>query len=239
MPLKTITIESVDRFTALVIGPAGIGKTSLLRTIPKNEKAIILSAESGLLCVRDLVKSGQVEGFEIGSFQEMTEAYNYLVNPDIAKKYQWIFIDSLTEISGRCVEAMKAKYPAGGDSFKLWGDYADRMTALVKGFRDISGYSVVFTCLPTVDKDEANRRFVAPAVAGTSLKERLTSYFDEVLYMSMQKADDGTEYRAFVTQSFEKYPAKDRSGKLSLIEKPDLAYLKTKIMTGHGKKEGK
>jgi hypothetical protein len=59
--------------------------------------------------------------------------------------------------------------------------------------------------------------------------------------MTMQKADDGTEYRAFITQSFEKYPAKDRSGKLSIIEKPDLAYIKAKIMNGHGKmkKEGK
>ena len=64
MPLKPIVAEKVDRFTALVIGEAGIGKTSLLRTIPEEDKVCVLSAESGLLAVRDLVKAGRVE--EIG-----------------------------------------------------------------------------------------------------------------------------------------------------------------------------
>jgi hypothetical protein len=104
------------------------------------------------------------------------------------------------------------------------------MTTLIKGFRDLKSYSVVFTCLPTVEKDEANRRFVGPAVAGTSLKERLTSYFDIVLYMTSQKTDEGAEYRCFITQPIDRYPAKDRSGRLNTIEKPDLSHIKNKIM---------
>jgi len=231
MPLKPIKMESVNRFTALVIGDAGIGKTSLVRTIPDDEKVCVLSAESGLLSVKDLVQSGKIQGFEITSFQDMREAYQHLLTDDEAQKtFQWIFIDSLTEISSRCVEAMKAKYPSGADSFKLWGDYNDLLTTLIKGFRDLHQYSVVFSCLPSVEKDEANRRFVGPAVSGASLKERLTSYFDEVFFMTSQKTDEGQEYRCFITQPYLRYPAKDRSGKLALIEKPDLANIKRKIM---------
>lgn len=232
MALKPITPESLDRCTIVVIGPAGIGKTSLLRTIPEGESACVLSAEAGLLSVRDLVKAKLVTGFEIGSFSEMKEAFDILNNdPAFKEKYQWIFIDSLTEISSRCVEAMKAKYPSKSDSFNLWGEYIELMTMIIKGFRDIAHYSVVFSCLPSVEKDENNRRFIGPAISGNSLKERLTSYFDEVFYMTSQKDAEGNEHRVFITQPWERYPAKDRSGRLNLVEKPDLNLIKTKIFT--------
>ena len=227
--LKPITKESVDRFTCLVLGPAGIGKTSLLRTIPEGEKVLVLSAESGLLSLRDLVHSRQVEGFEIGSFAEMKEAYQYCISPE-GKNFGWIFIDSLTEISSRCVEAMQSKYPSKSDSFPMWGEYNQLMTAIIKGFRDLQTHSVVFTGLVSVDKDESNRRFIGPSISGSSLKERLTSYFDEVLLMESRTTEDGTEYRCFLTQPIERSCAKDRSGKLSPIEQPNLAAIKTKIL---------
>ena len=81
--LRPITVQSANRISALVVGPAGIGKTSLLRTLcgqtfndgkwektGEAEKVFVLSAESGLLCVRDLIQSGDVKGCEIGSLKE-------------------------------------------------------------------------------------------------------------------------------------------------------------------------
>jgi hypothetical protein len=174
-----------------------------------------------------------VMGFEIYSFQDLKEAYELLsTDKAMQGKFKWVFIDSLTEISGRCYEAMKAKYPNKSDSFALWGDYTDAMSLLIKGFRDLKPYNVVFTVLETIELDEIKRRYAAPAIAGSQLKDRLTSYFDEVLYMTGMKADDGSEYRAFVTQPWERYPGKDRSGKLHLIEKPDLGHIKSKILNG-------
>ncbi|MBF0290525.1 MAG: AAA family ATPase [Nitrospinae bacterium] len=229
MPLKIIQPDSVERFTALVIGAAGIGKTSLLRTIPADEKVCVLSAEGGLLCVRDLVQAGHIEGFEIGTFTEFKEAFDFLAHDNQAReRYRWIFIDSLTEIAGRCVEAYQAKYPDKKDSFNLWGGYRDSMTVLIKGFRDLAPYNVVFTCLEEKDKDDINRIYYMPALAGKEVKERLTSYFDEVFYMTTLESG-GTVERVFFTQPYERRPAKDRSGRLDLVEKPDLQVIKQKI----------
>lgn len=241
--LKKITIETASRFCALVIGPAGIGKTSLLRTIlgqcydpengwvqcqEPNGKVLTLSAESGLLCVRDCIAGGLVEGFEIGSFSDMREAFTALQSPEFKERYQWVFIDSLTEIAARCVESAKQKFPSGGDSFKLWGEYNDSMTALIKAFRDMTSYSVIFTCLETVSQDQNNVRYKAPMISGTGLKERLTSYFDEVLYMERERNEDGSETVVFKTR--ELGVAKDRSGRLEPIEPANLLTIRNKII---------
>ncbi len=179
--LKPITHESADRICCLIIGKYGLGKTSLIRTMlgqdyngetweqifETEEKVCVLSAESGLLAVRDLVKSGKVEGYEIGSLQEFKEAYQLLASsPDMKERYQWIFIDSLTEIASKCEETMKEKYPNASDTFKLWNDYSSMMTTTIKGFRDLQDYNVVFTCLETIEKDENNKRYIAPSMAG-------------------------------------------------------------------------
>lgn len=230
MALNFITPESADRMTALIIGRAGIGKTSLLRTIPESEPVCTLSAEAGLLCVRDLVQSGQVTGLEIRSLAEFQEALAALKTDDWKAAYRWIFIDSLTEIAARCVEEYQRRYPDKKDSFNLWGGYLDTMTALIKGFRDLTDYNVVFTCLESVDYDEVKRRHIAPDIQGRQLKERLTSYFDEVFYMTTLPDANGVEQRVFFTQPRPGQPGKDRSGKLSDIEHPDLASIKAKIL---------
>lgn len=247
--LKPITTESGNRIAALVIGQAGIGKTSLLRSLMGQEfdvaknswaqtgnpigRVCVLAAEPGLLCVRDLVQAGYVEGFEVGSLADFKEALSVLSLPENQQKYQWIFIDSLTEIASRCAEAMKTKYPDKKDSFPMWGEYTDTMTALIKAFRDMAAYNVVFSCLDDIDKDELNRRFVGPDIAGNGLKQRLPSYFDEVLYLTQITNEQGVPYRVFFCQPSDKYKAKDRSGKLGQIEKPCLQNIFQKIIGGN------
>jgi hypothetical protein len=244
--LKPINPESVERICALIVGRYGLGKTSLIRTVlgqeyidgqwvqtsEHGEKACVLSAESGLLAVRDLVKAGMVEGYEIGSLAEFKEAYTLLATvPEMKERYRWIFIDSLSEISQRCDSAMRDKYPDAAKTFKRWDDYADTMIKTIKSFRDLTDYNVVFTCLETIDKDESNRRFTAPDVVGRGLKEKLPSFFDEVFYMRLMQDEQGGEHRVLYTQPVNEYPAKDRSGKLDTIEAPNLLNIKNKILS--------
>ena len=251
MALQRITAQSADRICALLIGPAGIGKTSQIRCLLgqdyqngqwvqsgfQPEKVLVLSAESGLLCVRDLVASGQVEGFEIRSLADFQEALRYCLTSDFRQAgYRWVFLDSLTEIAARCAEDLQKKYPSKSDSFKMWGEYSQTMTDIIKTFRDLSGVNVVFTCLLAVEKDDAGRRFPVPDISGSGLKQRLTSYFDEVLVMERLVLNVGNpeaptmqEVLVFNTRN----PvglAKDRSGKLAETEYPSLLAIRNKIL---------
>lgn len=248
MVLRALTPDVADRIAALVVGKYGTGKTSLLYTmlgfhfntetrtwepvpgyVP--EKVCVLSAEGGLLAVRDLLKKGLVEGFEVENIHDFQTAFDALTHdPAFIERYQWVFIDSLTEISGRCEEAMAEKYPDRSQSFAMWGEYAKTMNRLVKGFRDLRNFNVVFTCLETVEKDETGKRYKAPAVYGRDLKEKLPSYFDEVLYLQLVADVNGQTVRQFVTEVMDELPAKDRSGKLDLIEPANLLHIKYKIL---------
>jgi hypothetical protein len=232
MALKPISPESAARFTALVIGESGSGKTSLLRTIPPDEPVFVVSAEAGLLCVQDLVESKQVQGVEVASFADMAEVYAFL-NSSQASGYKWVFLDSLTEIAARCLEAVKVKYPNRSDSFPMWEFYNAQMTQLIKAYRDLKQYNVVFTALSTTETDDLNRRYIGPLLTGKALKEMIASYFDEVFYLVNLPDANGKEQRALITAKYTCYPAKDRSGKLALVESPHLGEIKRKILGGN------
>lgn len=252
MALTPITATSANRICALLVGAAGIGKTSQLRCLLGQdfqngqwiqtelapEKVFVLSAESGLLSVRELVESGQITGFEVRSLTEFRDALQYCYEEEFQNAgYQWLFVDSLTEIASRCVEDLQRKYPNKADTFKMWGDYNQIMTDIIKRFRDMPRINVVFTCLVAVDKDDVGRRYMVPDIPGSSLKTRLPSYFDEVFYLQRQEMVIGGDAENPVTEDrlvFNvKEPAglaKDRSGKLAGQEYPHLLICRNKIL---------
>lgn len=243
--LTPITCTTTNRICALLLGESGTGKTSQIRCLLgqenrggkwvnsnlQPEKVFVLSAEAGLLCVRDLVVAGKVQGFEIHNLSEFKEAFGYCNSVEFKQKgFSWIVIDSLTEIASRCVSEMQGKYPNKSDSYKLWQDYTNVLTDIVKAFRDISSVSVAVTCLLAYEKDEFQRRYPVPDIPGSGLKSRLVSYFDESLVLSRIKDAEGKEHLCFQTTE----PAglaKDRSGKLAPVEEPNILKIKNKIIS--------
>lgn len=75
----------------LVYGQAGAGKTSLIPTLPN---PIVLSAEGGLLSIRD----ANVPYIEVSSMSDIQEAYQWLTESEEAKKFDSVALDSISEI---------------------------------------------------------------------------------------------------------------------------------------------
>ena len=66
-----------------------------------------------------------------------------------------------------------------------------------------------------------------PQIEGSKTALELPGIVDEVITLAELKADDGTSYRAFVCHTLNPcgFPAKDRSGHLSMQEEPHLGRL--------------
>lgn len=222
----------------LVFGEPGVGKTRLARTLADaGHQVLILSAESGLLSlsgtsidVIEVGKSVDETGAPtmINPIDHLREIYGWLMAEP--RPYGWLFVDSLTEITQQLVVYLKQLYPDRKDRFPLWEEYADTIRALVKAFRDQSRYSVVFTALVNVDKDQNGRRFYGPAMDHSKLRQALPALFDEVFAMRILADEAGNPARWLVTQPHEDWVGKDRSGQLDLFEPPDLAQIANKII---------
>lgn len=208
-----------NRIKAVIYGSSGTGKTTLLGTLPESE-TMIISAEAGLLCLSDK----EIDVWEIKSFDEMYNVFNFL-KTEPASKYTSVCIDSLTEISSMLVDSLQKK-PEFKDpkmALKMWGEYSNKMTALIKAFRGIDK-NVVFTALPESIND-GGMVIKKPYIKGSSVQTMLLSYFDEAFYLY----SDSEGKRFLQTQPDNMAEAKDRSGKLSNPEQPDLSMIFAKI----------
>lgn len=233
--MKISNTENIgsNALKVLVYGQSGAGKTTLAGTI--EEPTLVISAEAGLLPLRgkkiDVIDLSIDDNDKIipkdKRAARLTEVYAYLCTEEAKKKYKWIFLDSLTEINQVILDELMVKYPSRSDSLPMYGELSLRMKALIKAFRDLPFYNVVFTALSEIEKDENGARFVTVSLIG-KFAAQLPQYFDEVFYLQAITNESGTTRRLITAQS-DRIIAKDRSGKLASMEEPHLGNIAKKI----------
>ena len=79
--------------------------------------------------------------------------------------------------------------------------------------------------------DDFNHKVFSPQIEGTKTSLALAGIVDQVITLAEIKNEDGSLYRAFVNHTLNPYgyPAKDRSGRLNMLEAPHLEKLMEKI----------
>lgn len=186
-----------------------------------HSETIIISAESGLLCLADKA----IDVIEVKSYDAVRAVYGYLSKLEDGGKYKYIAIDSLTEISDLLVKHLKAKdeYKNPSNVLKMWGEFNDTIVGLIKAFRDLPRH-VVFSALAD-DVNDGGIITKLPLISGNKAQKLLSSFFDEVFYLSINQDNE----REIYTQPTHQYIAKDRSGKLASTEAPDLTQIICKI----------
>lgn len=240
----------------IIIGPAGIGKTSLLFTL-NPETTLFVNAEAGELSVQewggDMVRlrtwpdarnlaaviggANPAYAAEETYSEAHTAAAKLSLETDFSK-YETIFIDSITEVSRICFTWAKQQ----PDSFNKNGDPDTRgtygllgreMVGWLKQFQHCPKHNIWLVGLLNEVKDDFGRTNHVMQVEGSKTALEAPGITDQVISMVQLQPEDGSApYRAFVTQSINEwgYPAKDRSGRLSLIEEPHLGRLMAKII---------
>lgn len=205
----------------LVYGTAGIGKTTLCSTTPN---PIIISAEAGLLSLRNQ----SIPVIEIKTVEDLTEAHQFVENSEDANQFDTICLDSITEIGETVLANAKAQVK---DPRQAYGELIEKMLITIKAFRDTKNKHVLMSAKMELNKDELTGvQKHRPAMPGAKLGQQIPYLFDEVFHMGVNKTQEGTSYRYLRTQPDLQYEAKDRSGMLDEIERPDMSYVIGKIL---------
>lgn len=237
--LKTTDL-SQQYIKMLSYGAPGSGKTTLAGSMATSVKTIGLSAESGLLSLRNIVgpdgKPLPIDYVNIEKFEDMEEAFRFL---KLSKHdYQGVFIDSITEIQKACKDWIMEK--SGRDmEMRDWGTLANKIERMVRSFRDLPMH-VNVTALEESETDKLTGEMrVLPALQG-SVQRQLPAYFDLVLYCFAKEIGEGEDKKIkhhVLTRNSGKYIGKDRSGKLpSVIQDPTFAKIYDMIF-GNNKEE--
>lgn len=237
---------------ALVLGPYGIGKTSLLRTLDA-DKTLFVDGEAGDLAVQDVACDAMrpttwPECRHLAAFiggpnpafpAEATygqahydAAAEMFGSPDALDKYDTIFVDSITKISRIALQWAQQQPDAFNQQGKpdlrgAYGILGREMIAWITQLQHARSKNVIFTCAMEQSKDDFGRLVWEPHLEGAKTGRELPGIVDEVISYSLIDFGDGEPVRAFVTQKDNAYglPAKDRSGRLEPIEPPDLGKL--------------
>ena len=219
--IKNTKTVANDGGKILVYGQAGAGKTSLIRTLPS---PIVLSAEAGLLSIA----GSDIPYIEIHNLDELNEAYNYV--HEHVREYGAIVLDSISEIAEVVLSAEKAK---NKDLRQAYGALQDTMNILIRSFRDLPA-NIYFSAKMEKIQDDTGRVYFGPAAPGTKVSQSLPYFFDEVFALRVEQDQDGRYARWLQTSLDSTFIAKDRSGKLSQFEAPDLGAIIAKIGGANG-----
>jgi hypothetical protein len=239
----------------LIVGPTGVGKTSLLRTL-EPASTLFIDVEAGDLAVIDLpVATIRLDDWptardlacRIGgpnpSFPP-TSCYSTAHYEAVGgalenlASYQTIFIDSVTAISRlsfRWAEQQPEAYSERSGRKDIRGAYglhAREMILWLNQLQHAREKNVVFVGILEKVVDEFNRAEFAIQMEGAKTARELPGIVDQIITMNWLDFGDGKPpTRGLVCHNPNPwaYPAKDRSGRLDQIEPPDLGKLLTKL----------
>ena len=218
----------------LVHAPPGTGKTRLCGTTGCPDETLIISAEAGLLSLRDL----DIPVAEVTCLQDVRDLYMALINDKNYAHFKWICIDSITEI-GEVVLAAELK--DSSDPRQAYGALIKDMGELVRGFRDLKGRNVYMSCKQEQIKDEGSGLLLrGPSMPGSKLGPGLPYLFDEVFaLLAYRDPETKVITRTLQTVNDGQYSCKDRSGSLQEFEEPSLEVIARKIMANEKPAEEK
>lgn len=163
-----IKLEDTDEsINMLVYGPSGVGKTVFGGSA---DRVLFLAAESGTVSAKRQKSKAHV--WPINTWEDIEEAYSWLYDNIEDIEYDWVVIDSVTQMQQMALRSIlnnavaenanrDPDIPAIQDHQK-WQNMFKRF---VLAFCDLD-INVLFTALVRNEEDEEGEQFVTPDIQG-------------------------------------------------------------------------
>jgi hypothetical protein len=240
---------------ALVVGPAGVGKTSQLRALDP-ARTLFIDVEAGDLAVQDV----PVDAMQLADWPTARDLACRIGGPNASypptacysqahysavggplenlDKYQTLFVDSITAISRlsfRWAEQQPEAFSERSGKKDVRGAYglhAREMIAWLNQLQHARGMNVIFVGILEKVVDDFNVTTWQLQMEGAKTSRELPGIVDQIITMQWIDFGDGTPVRAFICTSPNPwgYPAKDRAGRLEQIQEPHLGKLIAKLV---------
>ncbi|WP_173935125.1 ATP-binding protein [Chelativorans sp. Marseille-P2723] len=246
----------------VLTGISGIGKTSQLWTLDP-ERTLFVNLEAGELAVqgwpgdeirvRDWERARDLACWIGGPNPAMREDQPYsqrdydrvcaaFGDPSLLDKYDTIFVDSISVASRICMQWCKGQPQAQSDrSGKLdlrgaYGLLGQEMIGWLTHLQHTPRKNIWLVGLLDRKIDDFGKPYFAMQIEGSKTGLELPGIVDEVITLAEIRPQEGAPFRAFVCTTINDFgfPAKDRSGRLSMIEQAHLGRLMAKIRAGSG-----
>ena len=183
-PLKTNDGSASSASKLLLYGHHGAGKTTQIKNYQRAYgKGLILSGESGLSSIQDIeadyipfstFSAKPKMGF---SFKQIVE---HIQSDDFKdKKYNWIAIDSVTELSQRCFQDVVAASSRDNITYEEWNEYERLITWALKWIRDLPMH-VLMTALASEEQDDNGVTNYWPSFVQKKIQKNAPALFDHV-----------------------------------------------------------
>ncbi len=262
--LKIVTaderLEQAQGVKALILGPAGVGKTSLLRTLDLKH-TLFVDLEAGDLAVQDV----KIDSLRPSTWEECRDLAVYLggANPSLPPnacysqahydavagdsaalaKYTTYFIDSITVAGRLCFRWAEQQPEAMSDRGKkdvrgAYGLHAREMIGWLTHLQHARGKNVIFVGILEKIVDDFKTTTWQLQLDGAKTGRELPGIVDQIATMQFVDFGDGNLSRALVCTQPNQwgYPAKDRAGRLEQLEEPHLGKWLAKLTAGGKRK---
>ena len=208
----------------VIFGKSGIGKTSLLWTLPA-PSTLFMDLEAGDLAIegwpgdsirprtwqecRDFavfiggpnpaLREDQV--YSQAHYDAVCEQFG---DPSALDKYETVFIDSITVAGRLCFQWAKGQPQAFSDRTGkpdmrgAYGLHGQEMIAWLTHLQHTRGKNIWFVGILDEKLDDFNRKVFTPQIDGSKTGNELPGIVDEVISMAEIAEGDGEPYRAFV-----------------------------------------
>jgi len=170
----------------LLVSHHGFGKTYQCRYLQESlGPGFIISGEAGLKSIEDCGIDYLDFSSWDGRHDPDKDVYSFkgiikmMTTAEFKKKeYQWICIDSLTELSDRCMAWAEEEF--GPSGFERYGAHSTQIIGAMKYVRDLPMHIYV-TALAAEEQDDNDQTHYWPLLKSKKVAKQIPALFDHVL----------------------------------------------------------